>query len=192
LKRHLANHGLTPAEYRGRYKLAKDYPMVAPAYSEHRRAVAQAVGLGQRRAKAPIEQPKEGVQAVSEPVGEAPAAASAPKTKSARASKPRQLKPASQPAPSTGAGDADATPAAASAVLAPKRRGRPPASEAMLVENSTGSAAPKKRGRKPAQAAPVDSPSASPPRAKPQSVKTDTIAAPSAPARKGRRKAKAA
>lgn len=48
LKRHLATNGLTPAEYRERYKLPKDYPMIAPAYSEHRRAVAQQLGLGRR------------------------------------------------------------------------------------------------------------------------------------------------
>tara|TARA_R110000868_G_scaffold402710_2_gene679242 strand:- start:23662 stop:24684 length:1023 start_codon:yes stop_codon:yes gene_type:complete len=48
LKRHLATNGLTPAEYRERYNLPKDYPMVAPAYSEHRRAVAQQLGLGRR------------------------------------------------------------------------------------------------------------------------------------------------
>jgi predicted transcriptional regulator len=48
LKRHLATNGLTPAEYRERYNLPKDYPMVAPAYSEHRRAVAQKLGLGRK------------------------------------------------------------------------------------------------------------------------------------------------
>ena len=48
LKRHLAVNGLTPAEYRERYKLPKDYPMVAPAYSEQRRTVAQKLGLGRR------------------------------------------------------------------------------------------------------------------------------------------------
>lgn len=48
LKRHLATNGLTPEEYRERYNLPKDYPMVAPAYSEHRRAVAQQLGLGRR------------------------------------------------------------------------------------------------------------------------------------------------
>ena len=48
LKRHLATNGLTPAEYRERYNLPKDYPMIAPAYSEHRRAVAQQLGLGRR------------------------------------------------------------------------------------------------------------------------------------------------
>lgn len=48
LKRHLAVNGLTPAEYRERYNLPKDYPMVAPAYSEQRRTVAQKLGLGRR------------------------------------------------------------------------------------------------------------------------------------------------
>ena len=48
LKRHLSRHGLTPAEYRARYKLPKDYPMVAPAYSEARRAMAVELGLGQK------------------------------------------------------------------------------------------------------------------------------------------------
>lgn len=48
LKRHLALHGLTPAQYRERYGLASTYPMVAPGYSEQRRAVAQRNGLGQR------------------------------------------------------------------------------------------------------------------------------------------------
>lgn len=48
LKRHLSRHGLTPAEYRARYKLPADYPMVAPAYSEQRREVAKRLGLGRK------------------------------------------------------------------------------------------------------------------------------------------------
>jgi predicted transcriptional regulator len=52
LKRHLATHGLTPADYRARYALPENYPMVAQAYSEQRRAVAQKLGLGQRGAQA--------------------------------------------------------------------------------------------------------------------------------------------
>ncbi len=58
LRRHLGTHGLTPEEYRARYNLKSDYPMVAPAYSEHRRAVAKKLGLGQKgrqsRAAAPV------------------------------------------------------------------------------------------------------------------------------------------
>jgi predicted transcriptional regulator len=46
LKRHLTSHGLTPAEYRARYGLKADYPMVAPAYAETRRELAKKIGLG--------------------------------------------------------------------------------------------------------------------------------------------------
>jgi len=48
LTRHLSTHGLTPDEYRERYGLKSDYPMVAPAYSEKRRAFALAKGLGRK------------------------------------------------------------------------------------------------------------------------------------------------
>lgn len=48
LKRHLSRHGLTPVQYRERYKLPADYPMVAPAYSEARREVAKRLGLGRK------------------------------------------------------------------------------------------------------------------------------------------------
>ncbi|HMO31073.1 MucR family transcriptional regulator [Enterovirga sp.] len=54
LKHHLSKHGLSPAEYRTRYKLAADYPMVAPGYSEQRREVAKTLGLGRKKA-APAE-----------------------------------------------------------------------------------------------------------------------------------------
>lgn len=46
LRRHLSTHGLTPEEYRARYNLKSDYPMVAPNYSEQRRAMAHKIGLG--------------------------------------------------------------------------------------------------------------------------------------------------
>ncbi|MEG3144246.1 MucR family transcriptional regulator [Sphingomonas sp. RT2P30] len=48
LKRHLAGHGLTPAQYRERYNLKADYPMVSENYSEARRAMAHKIGLGQK------------------------------------------------------------------------------------------------------------------------------------------------
>ena len=49
LKRHLmTDHGLTPAEYRARWGLAADYPMVAPEYAEKRRALAKQIGLGRK------------------------------------------------------------------------------------------------------------------------------------------------
>ncbi|QKR98759.1 MucR family transcriptional regulator [Sphingomonas sp. CL5.1] len=48
LRRHLAGQGLTPAEYRQRYGLKPDYPMVAESYSEARRAMAKKIGLGRK------------------------------------------------------------------------------------------------------------------------------------------------
>lgn len=56
LKRHLGSHGLTPAEYRTRYGLKADYPMVAPGYSAQRREVAQRLGLGRKRQE-PVAEP---------------------------------------------------------------------------------------------------------------------------------------
>jgi predicted transcriptional regulator len=47
LKRHLMTHyGMTPDDYRAKWGLPADYPMVAPAYAEQRRALAKAIGLG--------------------------------------------------------------------------------------------------------------------------------------------------
>jgi predicted transcriptional regulator len=52
LKRHLAMaHRLSPAEYPGRYGLKSDYPLVAPDYSDRRRGIAQASGLGRKAAE---------------------------------------------------------------------------------------------------------------------------------------------
>ncbi|MBA3835873.1 MAG: MucR family transcriptional regulator [Sphingomonas sp.] len=52
LKRHLmTNHGLTPNEYRAKWGLPADYPMVAPNYAEQRRALAKTIGLGTKRRK---------------------------------------------------------------------------------------------------------------------------------------------
>ena len=49
LKRHLmTDHGLTPAEYRARWGLPGDYPMVAPDYAEKRRVLAKQIGLGRK------------------------------------------------------------------------------------------------------------------------------------------------
>ncbi len=50
LKRHLATaYGLTPEEYREKWGLPADYPMVAPAYAERRSALAKEIGLGTGR-----------------------------------------------------------------------------------------------------------------------------------------------
>lgn len=97
LKRHLGQHGLTPAEYRSRYNLPTDYPMVAPAYSEQRKSLAVKIGLG-RKPKA--------VEAAPAPEAEPAPAPAKP------GRKPRVAKAEPAPAP------------AAAAV--PAKRGRKP------------------------------------------------------------------
>lgn len=50
LKRHLKTHyNLTPDQYREKWGLPADYPMVAPAYAERRSKLAKEMGLGQKR-----------------------------------------------------------------------------------------------------------------------------------------------
>ncbi len=52
LKRHLkTSYGLTPDEYRERWGLASDYPMVAPNYAAQRSALAKKIGLGTKPRK---------------------------------------------------------------------------------------------------------------------------------------------
>ncbi|KTR84257.1 MucR family transcriptional regulator [uncultured Novosphingobium sp.] len=49
LKRHLMTHyNMTPEEYRQRWNLPADYPMVAPNYAEKRRELAKKIGLGRK------------------------------------------------------------------------------------------------------------------------------------------------
>jgi predicted transcriptional regulator len=53
LKRHLKTaYNMTPEEYRQRWGLPSDYPMVAPNYANQRRNLAKKIGLGTRRKKA--------------------------------------------------------------------------------------------------------------------------------------------
>jgi predicted transcriptional regulator len=49
LKRHIGRHGYTPESYREAFGLPATYSLVAPAYSEHRRAVAKQFGLGRKK-----------------------------------------------------------------------------------------------------------------------------------------------
>jgi predicted transcriptional regulator len=50
LKRHLMTHyQMTPEEYRQKWGLNADYPMVAPNYAEQRRTLAKKIGLGTKR-----------------------------------------------------------------------------------------------------------------------------------------------
>ena len=52
LKRHLmTHHQMTPEDYRRKWGLPSDYPMVAPNYAEQRRSLAKKIGLGTKRRK---------------------------------------------------------------------------------------------------------------------------------------------
>ncbi|KQZ28623.1 MucR family transcriptional regulator [Mesorhizobium sp. Root552] len=50
LKRHLATQGMTPADYRAKWNLPADYPMVALNYAAQRSALAKKLGLGRKPA----------------------------------------------------------------------------------------------------------------------------------------------
>ncbi|MET3413769.1 MucR family transcriptional regulator [Methylobacterium sp. 1030] len=52
LKRHLTKLGLSPEQYREKWGLPRDYPMVAASYSETRSTLAKSAGLGQLRRNA--------------------------------------------------------------------------------------------------------------------------------------------
>jgi len=59
LKRHLMTHyGMTPDQYRQKWGLNADYPMVAPNYAEQRRALAKKIGLGTKRRRTVKPAPK--------------------------------------------------------------------------------------------------------------------------------------
>ena len=92
LKRHLSTNGLTPDEYRERFGLPKDYPMVAPAYSAQRSELAKSIGLG-RKAAATTPAP----EAEPAPAAAAPAAetetADTPDKKPTRGRRPKAEKP---------------------------------------------------------------------------------------------------
>ena len=52
LKRHLnTEHGMTPEEYKARWSLPKDYPLVAPNYAAMRKELATKIGLGRKPAQ---------------------------------------------------------------------------------------------------------------------------------------------
>ena len=59
LKRHLSGRGLAPEEYRTKWGLPHDYPMVAPNYAATRSALAKTMGLGRKRIEASEQAPRE-------------------------------------------------------------------------------------------------------------------------------------
>ncbi|TGD95174.1 MucR family transcriptional regulator [Methylobacterium nonmethylotrophicum] len=90
LKRHLTSNGLTPNEYRQKYGLPRDYPMVAATYAAQRSELAKSLGLGQlRRDRAAAKKAAE-KRAVPDPVVAAPADA-----KSARRGRPKKAEASS-------------------------------------------------------------------------------------------------
>ncbi len=55
LKRHLAtSYDMTPDQYRERWDLPRDYPMVAPNYAQQRSSLAKQIGLGRKPAEPPV------------------------------------------------------------------------------------------------------------------------------------------
>jgi len=97
LRRHLTGRGLTPEAYKEKYGLPRDYPMVAPSYSEQRSELARALGLGQSNRQPAATKGADVAESVSEaPKGrggrrKAPAGTEAP-------AKGRSQKKAAEPA----------------------------------------------------------------------------------------------
>lgn len=67
LRRHLSTNALTPEDYRARYNLKSDYPMVAPSYSEARRTMAKSIGLGRKPGQTVQKPADEASKAVRKP-----------------------------------------------------------------------------------------------------------------------------
>lgn len=68
LKRHLQHFNLTPDEYRQKWNLPSDYPMVAPNYAATLSALAKSIGLGRKAAtptSAAAEKPKRATRAAA-------------------------------------------------------------------------------------------------------------------------------
>ena len=137
LKRHLATNGLSPDEYRQRYNLPKSYPLVAPSYSEARRAVATRLGLGRKpavangvKAAAP-QQADAGAKAAPKATGAA-ASAKTPAGKVAKAAKPAKAaaKPAAKPAAAPAKAADGARPKAAKAARKPRAKAATAGAEA--------------------------------------------------------------
>lgn len=119
LKRHLATNGLTPDEYRARYNLKSDYPMVAPAYSESRRETAKRLGLGRKPAEA-APAASESAPAPAEPASHAEQPAAPERKTRARKSAADPQATASEPVPTS----SDAAPEQSEQAVAPTRKPR--------------------------------------------------------------------
>ena len=81
LKRHLkTRYDLTPDDYRKRWGLPKDYPMVAPAYAAQRAELAKSIGLGRRPADVAPEPEPEPEPAAQKPARRVAVGRKLPKT----------------------------------------------------------------------------------------------------------------
>ena len=72
LKRYLrTNYNMSPEEYRAKWGLPRDYPMVAPAYAEQRKDLAKKIGLGRKRPEPATKATKvpNGTEALKKPRG---------------------------------------------------------------------------------------------------------------------------
>ena len=72
LKRYLRTHyNMSPEEYRTKWNLPRDYPMVAPGYAETRRSLAKSIGLGRKKPIAEVPAAVETVKQRAKKVGDA-------------------------------------------------------------------------------------------------------------------------
>ena len=95
LKRHLkTDHGMTPEEYRKRWDLPSDYPMVAPDYAEKRRELAKKIGLG-RKPTAKTAEAVKPAAAKKAPAKKAPTKKKAPRKTAAAKGAPARKKASS-------------------------------------------------------------------------------------------------
>ncbi|OAN53491.1 MucR family transcriptional regulator [Sphingobium sp. TCM1] len=152
LKRHLSTHGLTPAEYRARYDLPADYPLVAPGYSAARREVALKFGLGGKRKGAAAE------PGAAEADNAAPAPDATPADVVAETTAPARKPRVKAPAPATRAKPKATTRKGKPDIVAEAEApaGEPaPASEPVASDVAQEKAAPARKPRAKAAAAKV-------------------------------------
>lgn len=92
LKRHLGGLGMTPEQYREKWSLPRDYPMVAESYAAKRSELAKQLGLGRKAAAKPFD---EAPEEPSEPEAVEAAAPDAPEA--IEAVEPEAAEPAPKP-----------------------------------------------------------------------------------------------
>ncbi len=161
LARHLRLHGLDAQQYRERYNLPKDYPMVAPAYSEFRRGVAKRIALGRIGRVTPVAAASTSSIAVTTAPGKAEEKTSKVKPKAAAAVTAAPALPSASSAPKASA------PARAVNAAEPAAASSPVVAMPADVTGPAGIAPAKKRGRpagksKTAKAVSVTLPAAAP------------------------------